>query len=645
MKNYYIRILSLISFIAMLTIQANGYCAKNQVIANVSVDKKEICVNQNILFPVTLKNGQFDQSISDLKQKSALGNQNKYNKLNSNNLLTSDTTKWTGLADNHNWFNPSNWSNGVPDSTMVAVFINTSPDTLFIDIIKGFAYSRTIIGEGIIKMTLGCDTCTQNCGLWVDSAYLLNKIGLSELPEIGMPGAILIVTVGTTVIVCYFGWKAYKAFKTNWGKKIKARFDPCDKINNKKSFNLDVNNTDTTEITQFEYLTPLIDSSTSKVFIHMILREWNEPLGRWVDVDPDSSLNVPLEVMKGYCVAACKKDSTIVYQGYFNGDTLKIQLTASAGAYTGWNLIGNPFPTYIDCDKITVPPEMDGSFYFWNTENEAYESYTQNIGGTYSRYVEPGKGFFVHVTNNTELMFEPRLYWWPDTTKKKSTMSDDQKILILKTLGNQHSDQLWFNFRNDATEGFDRLLDAYKLFSTSEDVPEIYTTFGGINFSLNSLPFADSVPVCFKSGKSGSYSINLSKNNTGKKYIILEDRKIGKYQNLTSSPEYQFQYQTGEPIERFTLLLRDYPFGIDPFIVGPFNSDYTITAGNSLIIINSMNIENIGELMVYNLLGQLMVKTSLHYGINTVNVALNSEYCIVKICDQKNVINQKVYMK
>jgi len=91
------------------------------------------------------------------------------------------------------------------------------------------------------------------------------------------------------------------------------------------------------------------------------------------------------------------------------------------------------------------------------------------------------------------------------------------------------------------------------------------------------------------------------------------------------------------------LLLRDNSYGIDPFIVG--SNDYSITAGNSQIIVNSRNLENNGELMVFNLLGQLIAKAPLHYAINTINVPIHSGYCIIKICDQKTVINQKVFVK
>ena len=111
-----------------------------------------------------------------------------------------------------------------------------------------------------------------------------------------------------------------------------------------------------------------------------------------------------LETGKGYAI---KRDGsgTISFTGSYKTTVLK-NYSITVGSENSWNLIGNPYPSFISANNkvstvgnfITVnSSNLDTSFaalYVWNAVTKTYEVY--NHSSDTAKYIAPGQAFFVN---------------------------------------------------------------------------------------------------------------------------------------------------------------------------------------------------------------------------------------------------------
>ena len=89
------------------------------------------------------------------------------------------------------------------------------------------------------------------------------------------------------------------------------------------------------------------------------------------------------------------KDKMIEYTGTLNSGNQTISVTKSNN---GWNLVGNPYPSYIDWDKIFPDAtNINNAVYFYDVSNNQYESRVDYVGA--SKDIPSGQGFFVHCND------------------------------------------------------------------------------------------------------------------------------------------------------------------------------------------------------------------------------------------------------
>lgn len=296
---------------------------------------------------------------------------------------------------------------------------------------------------------------------------------------------------------------------------------------------------------------------------------WDEPGYQWVNSKTANDLwNNEFEdvfiVGKGYLVAwplNVTKSFTGDLNAFPSSSPLVVNCTNTNSS--GWNLIGNPFPSSIDWGLVTKGDGMDDALYYYDNENENYKYYVQfggyGIGGG-SRYIPPMQGFMVHAktTGTRTLSFDnsQRTHQSSDIYYK----SEIPNMLALKLQNGEKSDETVIFFQDGATEGFDSQADAYKLFSSAMDVPQVYSlTPSETRLAINTLPgFAGNpqIPVGIRIPGAGNYRFQASGvESFGPEIeIVLHDLHLGVNHDLRVNSVYDFQSDvSGQVTNRFVL--------------------------------------------------------------------------------------------
>ncbi len=358
--------------------------------------------------------------------------------------------------------------------------------------------------------------------------------------------------------------------------------------------------------------------------------------------------------MVAYPVAVTKN---FIGAPYTNQTGLTINCTNTSNR--GWNLLGNPFPSSIDWDYIVtngLGNGMENALYYYDNDLPNYKYYIKLTGSLGpeasggSRYIPAMQGFMVHAktsgTTTVTLTNAARTHVGQDIFYKKSEQLMGN-ILNMKVEGNGMSDYARVCFYDQASANFDGDFDAYKIFSYSAAMPQLYTfTDDNTSLAINTLPLAKlegTVSVGFKVGMVGNYIFtaeNLQSFNVGSA-IILKDLKTANQQNLTEKPEYAFTSALGDNANRFELVFADFT-GIKE----PVASDFNIYATNNTIYIRNDNANEPYTVMVSNMLGQMISKSS-HVGssLNQLTVNQVRGMYVVTVISKGATYSRKVIIK
>jgi hypothetical protein len=170
-----------------------------------------------------------------------------------------------------------------------------------------------------------------------------------------------------------------------------------------------------------------------------------------------------------------------------------------------------------------------------------------------------------------------------------------------------------------------------------------YNTDWSIN-SLNSIAQHPIVPVGFKAGVNGDYTINASelKSFTIPTYIYLKDLFTNTLTDLNHTSSYSFTATINDNADRFQLIFASSPLGI---INNNVIQQTSIYSNNHDIFINSN--ESIKQIIIYNTIGQLIKKIeNVEKGNTVINMKdYAMSYYIVKVITNHNVYSEKVLIK
>ncbi len=295
-----------------------------------------------------------------------------------------------------------------------------------------------------------------------------------------------------------------------------------------------------------------VANAVSGIFEGFYLQNWDESAGLWSDI---TSLTETLTPTKGYGVyiqsAGKPPGETFTFSGTPNtgNQSLAITYTEVSGKENdGTNLLGNPYPSYLDWDLVSGY----GSKYTWN--GTAYDAYTQTGSyGTGSQYVAPMEGFFVVVNSAGTFSLTDAMRTQQPPPDKKEGNKNLSNGLVLAASNGSYEDVLWIVFEEEAAAGFELARDAWKIQSGTEGLSQLWSVSTDGKLAVDVRPEQESIQLGFTNDQEGIYSIGI-KEIADISTAILEDTKENIFHDLTQS-DYSFNWSLNDDETRFKLHL------------------------------------------------------------------------------------------
>ena len=365
--------------------------------------------------------------------------------------------------------------------------------------------------------------------------------------------------------------------------------------------------------------------------------EWyDEDIHNWERLP----LGSPLNIGRGYTAHSKTEDIAAKFSGKYNDGDFDFSLQAQndGDEKQGFNLVGNPFPSYWRwTEETAAAANVYSTIWYRTVIEDNYEFWSYNAAGDVSvapgwnnntptgyyslAYIPPTQAFWVRVKKDetpNDLTFHNSLRSHADHTSNiaKSAVAGapaiegtgeatGQQIVRIVISGSKNIDEALIYIHDKAKNSFDDY-DSDKWF-TGKGV-EVFTLPGNENRELviNGLPGISEgmeIPLGFQSDEGGNFSFSAKAIQNLDDYdIFLHDKWLNIEFNLRTDGAYNFASGQSTNTERFSIR---------------FSSNYNQTApgeANDLIaysdggrnIVALYNGDEAVEVKAYNVAGKVI---------------------------------------
>ena len=387
---------------------------------------------------------------------------------------------------------------------------------------------------------------------------------------------------------------------------------------------------------------------------------WDEPSAFWINYKNSTTEPTWVTVNgsdfipgRGYLVAYNETNPTKQFEGLLNNGQVDFDLNYSGtGAWLGYNLAGNPYPSAIDWKSVSgwsrsnLSPSAGGyNMWIWNAGAGNYGAFNSaGSTGTNSvtQYIPVGQGFFVQATaaGSFSMTNSVRINETPSFLKSSEDLSNVLRLKVANS-SNSYSDEVVIEFGHGPEIG-----GTPKRNSIYTDAPGLYMLKNNERYSVELLGHLtrQTESLCLLPGTSGNFTLSAELLNSFAPgiSITLEDLRTGESQDLTKTPQYLFTAATGDESNRF-LIHFDGTIGIaedaQPSLLKLF-------ARNQEVVFEMpAGIKSGGEVSVYNLLGQQILNRKITPAIIQ-TLPMNNEhgYFLVRLVTREGSFSGKVLL-
>lgn len=365
---------------------------------------------------------------------------------------------------------------------------------------------------------------------------------------------------------------------------------------------------------------------------------------------------------KGYVVNKTVSTGLKTFTGVPNNGQIDVTLskTLANTNYAGFNLLGNPYPSYYDLNTAidNSPTNMETTFWLRSHSGSAYVFDTYNTTGNtginnssrtnFDGVIPPMQAFWLRTTaNNTTFSFvnARRQHNAGTNTSFKSPSGAASEVLNkslrLKVSNGLNSDETLIYFNPNASDAYDNF-DSHKYFNSSAAVPELFTVVGGETLAINGMKeivHELTVPLGFETATLGEFTINSVElsNFDSDVQIYLNDKVTGAETLLTETTAYSFTSDISNSTDRFSLQFRI------PSTVTSINqslqTNVKFTQNKDELRIEIPTSISAAQIQIFDLSGKLL--QSIQSNQSVVNMQLPNEkgvYIVKVACEEQQIM-------
>jgi len=385
---------------------------------------------------------------------------------------------------------------------------------------------------------------------------------------------------------------------------------------------------------------------------------WNEPNSCWIyQLDITSTINwntvhpgSDFVVGRGYLYSVQVLNPTKEFVGNLNNGSLNYGHTIGSSdvSLKGFNLVGNPYPSSIDWQAASgwirsnlVSSAGGYDMWIWNPTVSNYgvcNSFTGAVTNGVTRYIAPMQGFFVQATSAGNLSMDNavRVQNGASAWLKSKKMEDANVSVVIQSEADIGSDEILLSFGYAENEN-----GAMKLFSKVLSAPNLYMASERNYYSVRYFSTTDenpAVPIMFKPGAAGSYTIGCNFDLSKFETVLLHDRKTEYMHDMKALNTYSFQSSTSDAANRFVLY-----FGpVENYSDDGFPA--RIYTDGIQLVVDLTLISSETEVTVYDVLGRLLLQKTLQ-GLSERKLWVNakSQIIIVHLKSKQGTMCRKLF--
>ena len=422
---------------------------------------------------------------------------------------------------------------------------------------------------------------------------------------------------------------------------------------------------------QWWYLASPVSAASSSIFgsdkvgkhVEDYLNDGNTATNEPYYTSPFTEAEI-LTAGRGYVV---KRAATTAATYNFTGGslntgdiTLAPTRTGTTAGARGFNLVGNPYPSYIDWDLVYANAiNMRNAIWFrtFSGGNMAFHTYGDGDGvpaDLATGKIAPMQAFWVKVDldntgatltfkNTHRKHFETGL-----SNPLKVKALDTRPHLRLVVSNGTATDETLIVGKSYASNELDSY-DIEKMTNNNVAIPEIYSVVSNHDLvinSMNELSEGKFVPLGFRPGQTGNFTITATQLENIDTKVMLLDKQAVKEQELTAESPYSFIVTDAAPTnDRFVIsFVSRVPTGVE---INGKAGDLMVYSNinNRIQLIYRGELTERTAVSVYNVAGQMLSTQKLVKATNELSGTFNPGVYMIRVNDGNQSITKKLIIR
>ena len=380
------------------------------------------------------------------------------------------------------------------------------------------------------------------------------------------------------------------------------------------------------------------------------LYNYNELLASWNEI---TDAVTTLTAMTGY-VANVGSNSTLSFVGSLHTGTQTASITRTEpNGKAGFNLIGNPYPSFVNWSAATKTnvgttiwyrTQNGSSSYVFDTYNATNGLGTSLNGTAVTGFIPPMQAVWVRAEalGTASVSFDNTMRSHAVNGNKLKADTENEIIRLIVSNG-ANADEMILVFNENAKNELDAW-DSPKMSVDNIDIPELYTKIASEKFVINgleSIATNSSIALGFKTATEGTFTISASEISGIQNIpVVLEDKVSHKTQDLTQNPNYSFSSNAVDNDSRFTLHLKN--DNVTGSTIG--QNDITIYSIGNTAVVSNTGSQN-GSVKVFDILGKAIATKELSGTQTAIDLPKNAGIYIVQVKTDSTIETKKIIVE